>query len=104
MKLTEIMDNLIKDLDDHVNCNDFTFYLYHYGKLIFTEKANKRNINKKLMGLMEYLDALVMSRAYRCLKDDSVADGYGYRIEGTITTITYEIRHDYIPAKDGDDA
>ncbi|MBQ6689515.1 MAG: hypothetical protein IJN02_09830 [Bacteroidales bacterium] len=28
-------------------------------------------------------------------------DGFGFRIEGTIT---YEIRHDYIPAKDGDDA
>ena len=28
-------------------------------------------------------------------------DDFGFRIEGTIT---YEIRHDYIPAKDGDDA
>lgn len=33
--------------------------------------------------------------------DDGVIDGFGFKIEGTIT---YEIRHDYIPAKDGDDA
>lgn len=101
MKLTEIKDNLEKDLDDYVG--DFTFFLYHHGMLIWTQKANKSRLNQIMLAdaLFHDLDKLLGSRAYNHLKDGSSTDGYGYRIEGTIT---YEIRHDYTPAKDGDDA
>ena len=100
MKLTEIKENLVKDLNDYTG--DFTFFLYHHGMLIWTQKANKSRLNQLVLAdpLLHDLEKLLGSRAYNHLKDGSSTDGYGYRIEGTIT---YEIRHDYIPAKDGDD-
>ena len=101
MKLTEIKENLIKDLDDYTG--DFTLYLYHHDEMIWTKRATKPRID--LLALTETLfidlGRFLGSRAYKHLEDGSSTEGYGYRIEGTIT---YEIRHDYIRAKDSDDA
>ncbi len=99
MKLTEIRDELTKDLSDYVG--EYVFYLYQHGSLILKIKGYKQYKGTWDDKFYDELDKSLGTMALNHLKYGACIDGFGFRIEGTIT---HEIRHDYIPAKDGDDA
>jgi hypothetical protein len=99
MKLTEIRDAVTKDLSDYVG--DYVFYLYQHGSLRFKIKGYKQYKGICVDKFYDELDKSLGTMALNHLKYGACIDGFGFRIEGTIT---YEIRHDYIPAEDGDDA
>lgn len=99
MKLTEIRDAVTKDLSDYVG--EYVFYLYQYGSLRFKIKGYKYYKDTSDDKFYDELDRSLGTMALNHLKYGACIDGFGFKIEGTIT---YEIRHDYIPAKDGDDA
>ena len=99
MKLTEIRDAVTKDLSDYVG--DFVFYLYQHGSLRFKIKGFKQYKGTCDDRFYDELDRSLGIMALNHLKYGACIDGFGFRIEGTIT---YEIRHDYTPARDGDDA
>lgn len=99
MKLTEIRDAVTKDLSDYVG--DFVFYLYQHGSLRFKVKGYKQYKGTCDDKFYDELDKSLGTMALNHLKYGACIDGFGFRIQGIIT---YEIRHDYIPAEDGDDA
>ena len=99
MKLTEIRDAVTNDLSDYVG--EYVFYLYQHGSLRFKIKGYKQYKGTLDDKFYDELDRSLGTMALNHLKYGACIDGFGFRIEGTIT---YEIRHDYIPAKDGDDA
>ena len=99
MKLTEIRDAVTKDLSDYVG--EYVFYLYQHGSLRLKIKGYKQYKGTCDDKFYDELDRSLGTMALTHLKYGACIDGFGFRIEGTIT---YEIRHDYIPAKDGDDA
>jgi hypothetical protein len=101
MKLTEIRDAVTKDLSDYVG--EYVLYLYQHGSLRLKIKGYKQykgtcDCDDKFY---DELDKSLGTMALNHLKYGACINGFGFRIEGTIT---YEIRHDYTPAKDGDDA
>lgn len=99
MKLTEIRDVVTKYLSDYVG--EYVFYLYQHGSLIFKVKGYKQYKGSCDDKFYDELDKSLGTMALNHLKYGACIDGFGFRIEGTII---YEIRHDYTPAKDGDDA
>jgi len=99
MKLTQIRDAVTKDLSDFVG--DFVFYLYQHGSLRFKIKGYKQYKGTCDDKFYDELDRSLGTMALNHLKYGACINGFGFRIKGTIT---HEIRHDYIPAKDGDDA
>lgn len=99
MKLTQIRDAVTKDLSDYVG--DFVFYLYQHGSLRFKIKGYKQYKGTWDDKFYDELDRSLGIMALNHLKYGACINGFGFRIEGTIT---HEIRHDYIPAKDSDDA
>ena len=99
MKLTEIRDAVTKDLSDFVG--EYVFYLYQHGSLRFKISGYKHFKDVDDDKFYDELDKSLGTMALNNLKYGACIDGFGFRIEGTIT---YEIRRDYIPAKDGDDA
>jgi len=99
MKLTQIRDAVTKDLSDYVG--DFVFYLYQHGSLRFKIKGYKQYKGTCDDKFYDELDRSLGTMALNHLKYGACINGFGFRIKGTIT---HEIRHDYIPAKDGDDA
>lgn len=99
MKLTEIRDAATKDLYDYVG--EYVLYLYQHGSLRLKIKGYKQYKGTCDDKFYDELDKSLGTMALNHLKYGACIDGFGFKIEGTIT---YEIRHDYIPAKDGDDA
>ena len=99
MKLTEIRDAVTKDLSDYVG--EYVLYLYQHGSLRLKIKGYKQYKGTCDGKFYDELDKSLGTMSLNHLKYGACIDGFGFKIEGTIT---YEIRHDYIPAKDGDDA
>lgn len=99
MKLTEIRDAVTKDLSDYVG--KYVLYLYQHGSLRLKIKGYKQYKGTCDDKFYDELDKSLGTMALNHLKYGACINGFGFRIEGTIT---HEIRHDYIPAKDGDDA
>lgn len=96
MNLIDIRDAVTNDLSDYVG--DYVFYLYQEGSLRLKIKGNKQYKGSCDDKFYDELDKSLGTMALNHLKYGASIDGFGFRIEGTIT---YEIRHDYIPANDG---
>lgn len=98
MKLTDIRDAVTKDLSDYVG--EYVFYLYQHGSLRFKIKGYKQYKGTHDDKFYDELDKSLGTMALNHLKYGACINGFGFKIEGTITHV---IRHDYIPAKDSDD-
>ena len=90
MKLTEIKDNVLKDLAGYVG--SFTLTLYHDHNNIFELKGYKQYQGTYDDDFFLKLENFLGGQALQCLKYGSdCPDGYGFMIEGTVSLVT---RHD----------
>lgn len=89
MKLTEIKENVLRDLAGYVG--SYTLTLYHDHNNILELKGYKQYQGTYDDKLFQELELFLGGIALQCLKYGNCPDGYGFKIEGTVSLVT---RHD----------
>lgn len=89
MKLTEIKENVLRDLAGYVG--SYTLTLYHDHNNILELKGYKQYQGTYDDKLFQELEHFLGGIALQCLKYGDCPDGYGFKIEGTVSLVT---RHD----------
>lgn len=89
MKLTEIKENVLRDLAGYVG--SYTLTLYHDHNNIFKLKGYKQYQGTYDDEFFQKLELFLGGIALQCLKYGNCPDGYGFMIEGTVSLVT---RHD----------